>query len=122
MGSLAVESLPDAGLAFNMEKPAPVKRASRKRKRSDAISEDSDESAKRRGRPRTEKADESAQDVSIVLHICILYLSAPFSIDILASVDGRKSAWPKEHIGKGKKLRWMTCASASPTSPVPLNV
>lgn len=52
-------------------------RASRKRKRGgESLSEDSDDGSKRRGRPRTEKPDESTADVSTLtlFSFCLLLL------------------------------------------------
>ena len=52
--------------------PAPA-RAPRKRKRSaESLSEDSEDGSKRRGRPRTEKPDESTADVSPSRHLLLL--------------------------------------------------
>jgi hypothetical protein len=59
--------------------PTPA-RASRKRKRSgESLSEDSDDGSKRRGRPRTEKPDESTADVSIIT----TFSSGPMLLSLL---------------------------------------
>lgn len=96
-----------------MEGVQPAARASRKRKRgADAKAEDSDDTAKKRGRPRSEKADQSAADVSFILPLSVaLWHGTDGRTDTTSSAEERKSAWPRELIGKEKKQHWTTCES-----------
>ena len=49
-----------------MENAPAARKTPRKRKRSgESVSDDSDDALRKRGRPRTEKADASAADVSL---------------------------------------------------------
>ena len=81
----------------------PVK-STRKRKRGgDSLSENSDDDLKKRGRPRTEKPDASAADVSSIAASLVVY-ERFFKTDNIYSADGRRSVWLSVRIGKGKKV------------------
>ena len=58
-----------------MEHSPPSAKATRKRKRAtDSVSDNSDDDLKKRGRPRTEKPDASAADVSLT-NVAWLFMS-----------------------------------------------
>lgn len=82
--------------------PTPTK-ATRKRKRAgDSLSENSDDDLKKRGRPRTEKPDASAADVSLTT-ACVVVHERHVGIDSIYSADVHKSAWLSARTGREKK-------------------
>jgi len=98
-------------------KTTPAK-TSRKRKRSgESLSEDSEDGSKKRGRPRTEKPDESTADVSAIgmFSFRLLPIAAVSNskTDINSSVEGHRSAWLKGLTDSERKLPWTTCGSVS---------
>jgi hypothetical protein len=87
-----------------MDRSTAPDKTTRKRKRAgDSLSENSDDDLKKRGRPRTEKPDASAADVSLVT----AYLTAHerhMITDNVYSAGGRKSAWLSARTGREKKV------------------
>jgi hypothetical protein len=102
---------------------APAK-APRKRKRSaESLSEDSEDGSKRRGRPRTEKPDESTADVSLITISSSVYFQQQtlpnMKADTTFSVGEHRSAWLKELTDRGRRLPWTSYESVSPISLLP---
>jgi hypothetical protein len=96
-------------------------RASRKRKRSgESLSEDSEDGSKRRGRPRTEKPDESTADVSLLTMFSynrsLQYTIQNGKTNLNSSVEEHRFAWLKEPIDRERKRLWTTYESVSQIS------
>jgi hypothetical protein len=87
-----------------MERNTTPAKTTRKRKRAgDSLSENSDEDLKKRGRPRTEKPDASAADVSSAT-ACLAVHEIHMIIDNIYSADEHKSAWLSARTDREKKV------------------
>ena len=104
-----------------MDRNTTPAKTTRKRKRAgDSLSENSDDDLKKRGRPRTEKPDASAADVSLATAGLIAY-DRHMITDNIYSADGRKSAWLSARTGREKKVHLMNCENACPILRPPWN-
>lgn len=86
-----------------MDRNSTPTKVTRKRKRAgDSLSENSDDDLKKRGRPRTEKPDASAADVSLSTACSVAHEGNMF-IDSIYSADVHKFAWLSARTGREKK-------------------